>query len=124
MSNPRVRLGDAGERYAERRVTELGWRIISRKWRGASGEIDLVADQGDLIVFIEVKTRRGETHGRAEESVSQSKCARLIQLGLEFLDQFPEYEERFWRVDLIAITIDGSGRIARYTHIEDVCLDE
>lgn len=124
MSSARLRLGDAGERYAERQITQDGWSIVARKWRGESGEIDLIADKGDLIVFIEVKTRRGETHGRAEEAVSPSKCARLIRLGLEFLDQFPEYEERFWRVDLIAITLDGAGRIARYTHIEDACLDE
>jgi putative endonuclease len=124
LSGPRIQLGDAGERYAERCLTELGWRILARKWRGESGEIDLIADQGELIVFVEVNTRRGESHGRAEEAVSPSKCVRLIQLALQFLDANLHLEDRFWRVDLIAITIDRAGRIARYTHIEDACLDE
>lgn len=124
MSTPRGRLGDAGERYAERQLTERGWRILARKWRGIAGEVDLIADEGELIVLIEVKTRRGESHGRAEEAVSAAKCARLIQLGQEFIETTPGLEDRFWRVDLIAITIDRSGRIARYSHIEDACLDE
>jgi putative endonuclease len=124
MSNSRIRLGDSGERYAERRLHELGWDVIARKWRGPSGEVDLIADQGDLIVFIEVKTRRGEIRGRAEESVSPAKCGRLIRLGQEFIEEHPGYEARFWRVDLIAITLNHAGRIERYAHIEDACLDE
>lgn len=124
MSTPRSRLGDTGERYAERKLDERGWTVLARKWRGRPGEIDLIADQGELIVFVEVKTRRGESHGRAEEAVSPGKCARLIQLGQQFLEANPEFEERFWRVDLVAITVDGSGRIARFSHIEDACRDE
>ncbi len=124
MSTSRTRLGDAGERFVERQLTGRGWTILARKWRGRSGEIDLVADDGTLIVLVEVKTRRGESHGRAEESVTPAKCARLIRLGQEYLEANIELEERYWRVDLVAITLDSSGAIARYNHIEDVCLDE
>jgi putative endonuclease len=124
MSGPRIRLGDAGERMAERVLADQGWEILDRKWRGSAGEVDLIADDGDLIVFVEVKTRRGESHGRAEESVSRSKCGRLLQLGEEFIQAHPEHGERFWRVDLVAITLDRNGAVARTTHIEDACLDE
>jgi putative endonuclease len=124
VSTPRTRLGDSGERFAEQRLLESGWKILARKWRGVGGEVDLIADQGELIVLVEVKTRRGESHGRAEEAVSGAKCARLIQLGQQFIESDTEFENRFWRVDLIAITLDRNGRVARYSHIEDACLDE
>jgi putative endonuclease len=124
MSTPRARLGDSGERVAEQALEKLGWKVLARKWRGIAGEVDLIADEGTLIVLVEVKTRRGESHGRAEEAVSAAQCRRLIQLGQEFIESVPELEDRYWRVDLIAITLDRAGRIARYSHIEDACLDE
>lgn len=124
MSGPRLRLGDAGERYAERRLTERGWTILDRKWRGTAGELDLVADDGQMIVFVEVKTRRGDSHGRAEEAVSATKCATIIRLGEEFVQAHPELENRYWRVDTVAITLDRDGRVDRFSHIEDACLDE
>jgi putative endonuclease len=124
MSGRRLRLGDAGERYAERRLTEIGWSVLGKKWRCPAGELDLIADDGELIVFVEVKTRRGESHGTAEEAVSTVKCDRLIRLGQEFIQEHPELEQRYWRVDVIAITLDRQGRVARYSHIKDACLDE
>lgn len=124
MTTPRQRLGDSGERMAERHLESLGWTILARKWRGLSGEMDLVADSGDLIVFVEVKTRRGESHGRAEEAVSPAKCGRLILLGQQFLENEHELADRFWRVDLIAITLGRDGSVSRVNHIEDVCRDE
>lgn len=124
MNTARTRLGDSGERLAERRLEERGWTILTRKWRGQAGEVDLIADTGEVIVFVEVKTRRGESHGRAEEAVTPTKCARLIQLGAEFIASEPELDSRFWRVDLIAITLDPGGRVIRYNHIEEACLDE
>lgn len=124
MSGTRNRLGDAGERYAERRLVEDGWRILGRKWRGESGEIDLIAEDGEGIVFVEVRTRRGEARGRAEESITLAKARRLLRLGAEYIARDPGLDECLWRVDLIAITLDGAGRIQRYTHIRDACLDE
>ena len=124
MSTARSRLGDSGERFAERILEERGWTILAQKWRGQAGEVDLIADDGELIVMVEVKTRRGESHGRAEEAVTRAKCGRLIQLGQEFIETDPSLETRFWRVDLVAITLDSAGRIVRYNHIENACLDE
>jgi putative endonuclease len=124
VSRARLNLGDAGERYAERLLVEQGWRILERKWRGERGEIDLIADDGDQLVFVEVKTRRGEQYGSAEEALSSTKCSRLIDLGAHYIDEHPDMYQRFWRVDLLAITIGRSGRVERVTHIRDTCLDE
>jgi putative endonuclease len=110
-------LGDAGERYAERLLSDRGWRIIDRQWRGTRGEIDLVALDGEVLVVIEVKTRRGSAFGAAEEAVSPAKAARLVALATEYIATHPAFTDHLWRVDLVAITLDGRGAVERVTHI-------
>ena len=113
----RKALGDAGERLAERVLAEHGFVILDRKWRAAAGEIDLVALDGDVLVFCEVKTRRGASRGEAEEAVGPAKAARLLALGESYVAAFPEHAERYWRIDLVAITLDRGGHVERVSHI-------
>jgi putative endonuclease len=122
VTSPRVALGDAGERLAERRLVTLGWSIIDRKWRVRGGEIDLIALDGDELVFVEVKTRHGNPLGTAEEAVDARKAARLIALGEQYVIQHPEHGERFWRVDIVAITLDRSGAVERFSHLRNACV--
>jgi putative endonuclease len=122
VTSSRAALGDAGERLAERRLTALGWQIIERKWRVRGGEIDLIALDGDELVFVEVKTRRGSPQGTAEEAVDARKAARLIALGDRYVGDHPEHAERVWRVDVVAITIDRRGAIERYSHLRNACV--
>lgn len=117
----RKRLGDAGERLAERQLAARGWQILDRNWRGPSGEIDLVALDGDMLVIVEVKTRRGDAYGAAEEAIDEAKAERLLALGEEYVAMHPEHESRLWRVDLVAITLGRSGAIERVTHIPNAC---
>jgi putative endonuclease len=119
VTSNRVALGDAGERLAERRLAALHWTIIERKWRIRGGEIDLIALDGDELVFVEVKTRRGSPRGTAEEAVDARKAARLISLGEQYVIQHPEHSERFWRVDIVAITLDRRGAIERFSHLRN-----
>lgn len=121
MSGPKRTLGDAGERLAERRVGELGWSVIDRKWRVRGGEIDLIALDGDVLVFIEVKTRRGAARGAAEEAIDDAKSERLLMLGEQYVSDHPEHLDRIWRVDLIAITVGPSGSVQRVSHLRNVC---
>jgi putative endonuclease len=122
MTDRRIALGDAGERLAERRLVGLGWTIIERKWRVRGGEIDLIALDGDELVFIEVKTRRGHPRGSAEEAVDGRKAARLLALGELYIGEHPEYAECVWRVDVVAITLDSRGGIDRYSHLRNACV--
>ena len=122
MTSSRVALGDAGERLAERRLVGLGWTIVERKWRVRGGEIDLIALEGDELVFVEVKTRRGNSQGTAEEAVDERKAARLLALGERYIGEHPEHAERFWRVDVVAITIDRRGAIERVSHLRNACV--
>lgn len=115
----RRRLGDAGERFAARYLERQGWQVLDRQWRGEAGEIDLVALDGEVLVVVEVKTRRGARFGAAEEAVSAAKADRLLTLGAEYVMTHPEHAERLWRVDLVAITLDRHGVVERVTHIPD-----
>lgn len=121
MSGANRTLGDAGERLAERRLGDLGWRIIDRKWRVRSGEIDLVALDDDVLVFVEVKTRRGAVRGAAEEAIDEAKAERLLGLGEQYVSEHPEHADRIWRVDLIAITIGSNGAVQRISHLRNAC---
>ena len=116
MPTPRSKLGSAGEEAARRYLERRGLQWVESNWRCAAGEIDLVMRDGGELVFIEVKTRRGETAGSAEESVSPSKGRKLLSAGSWYLQAHPDLGDPVWRVDLLAITLDRSGNVARIAH--------
>jgi putative endonuclease len=62
-----------------------GFEVLARNWRGASGELDIVASNGSVLVFCEVKTRSGSTFGEPFEAVTAAKQARIRRLALEWL---------------------------------------
>jgi len=94
--------GDRGEREAVRYVRGLGWRILARKHRNRLGEIDLIAQDGDTIVFIEVKTRRSNAAGRPEDAITPAKQKQLTGAALAFLKKHRLLERRA-RFDVISI---------------------
>ncbi|MGE5590954.1 MAG: YraN family protein [Bacillota bacterium] len=77
---PRQALGRKGEDLAAALLTERGCRLVDRNYRCALGELDVVAWDGDTLVFVEVKTRRSSLFGTSAEAVSRSKQARLLRL--------------------------------------------
>ena len=113
----RRRLGDEGERHARRYLEAQGLTFVAANWRCAAGELDLVMRDGEEIVFVEVKVRRGERLGRAEEAITVAQGRRLLAAGEWFLAEHPEATSAIWRVDLVAITLDASGAVARLTHV-------
>ncbi len=92
-------LGDEGERAAARFLRRRGLRVITRGYRTAVGEIDLIARDGDTLVFVEVKTRRT---GQPAEAVTAEKQRRLTLAALQFLRRYGLLEQRC-RFDVIAI---------------------
>jgi putative endonuclease len=71
--------GDAGEELACEHLRRLGLRILARNFRCRAGEIDVVAEDHGTVVFVEVKERRGESHGSAVEAVTATKRQRVIR---------------------------------------------
>jgi putative endonuclease len=79
-----LQLGRDGERFAVSCLREAGYTIIARNYRCRYGELDIVARHQGSVVFVEVKTRSGETYGAPEEAVSPAKKRRLVRLAHAF----------------------------------------
>lgn len=102
-------LGDEGERIAAKHLKKLGYRILARQTRTRLGEIDLIATDGDVIVFVEVKSRRDDREGSPAEAVTLRKQRKLTQLGLVWLKR-RGLLGRPCRFDVVAIRWDASGK--------------
>jgi len=107
---PSTSLGKRGEQIAREHLESDGYRFVACNWHCLAGELDLVMIDEDEIVFVEVKTRRGERSGRAEEAVSSSKAVKLLTAAEWFLADHPAYHHRLWRCDLVAVTIDNANQ--------------
>ena len=112
-------LGDFGEQAAAAHLMKRGYALLARKWRCRTGEIDLLMRDGSTLVFVEVRTRRGDLLGMAEESVGRTKQAKLIALAYAYLEATSAPDDLAWRIDVVALNIDRTGRIARLQHIRD-----
>lgn len=92
-------LGERGERAAARHLKRNGLRILLRGYRTEQGEIDLIARDGDTLVFVEVKARR---HGVPAEAVTPEKRRRLTNVAMQFMRRYDALEVRS-RFDVVAI---------------------
>lgn len=71
-------LGNKGEMLAARYLLDAGFAIHEYNWRSGHKEIDLVAQERDVLVFVEVKTRTSDAYGAAEDAVTESKMSNLV----------------------------------------------
>jgi putative endonuclease len=78
-------IGRSGETAAVAHLESLGYRIRARNIRFRAGEIDLIAEDGNTLVFVEVKTRRGRSYGSAAEAVTRTKQQQLAKLAAIYL---------------------------------------
>ena len=122
MSKGNRQLGEWGERQARLHLEARGYSLLASNFRCRAGEIDIVARQGDQLVFVEVKARRGDAYGGAEESISPARAERLAEVAEEFLrtqlcGEFHSGTE--WRIDLVCLNMDGRGRLKSISHIEN-----
>ena len=118
MTNPRQTLGKLGEDLAARRLAAAGYMIRERNWRCATGEIDLVTERADTLIFVEVRTRRGDRFGTPEESITPRKRAKLVSAALTYLAEHAA-ADRAWRIDVVAIAIGPRGEVERFNVIEN-----
>lgn len=113
----RQRLASAGEAAAEQALLRQGMRVLERRYRRRFGEIDLIAEQGKRLVFVEVKTRRGAGYGRPAEAVTPRKRQRIALVALAYLQQ-RGWLERPCRFDVVEVLV-GSDDGRRVRHIPD-----
>ena len=118
MTSPRQGLGRRGEELARRRLEALGYVVVEKNHRTKHGEIDLVARHEGTLVFVEVRTKRGGSFGSPEESITQTKRAHLIASAQDYVSS-NDAAECDWRIDLVAVELDSSGRLRRIEVIEN-----
>ena len=114
----RKEIGALGEKTAAEYLTKLGYRIRERNFRTREGEIDIIAEKDDFLVFVEVRTKRSSSFGTAEESVTAKKKERLIALAQAYMegrDGLPPS----WRIDVVALELGPKGEISRLELIEN-----
>ena len=86
-SDPRHQFGHAGEMWAEQFLRAKGYRILERNLRTSLGELDLVAEDAGVLVFVEVKARATAAFGGALLAVDRRKQAKLVRLAAQYLAQ-------------------------------------
>ncbi len=112
-------LGRQGEALAARYLQRRGWQVVARNVRTPYGEIDLVARDGTVWVFVEVKTRTGRGFGWPEEAVTPHKWQRLHDAALHWMAEHAIPAEADWRIDVVAIVL-RPGRKPEIRHFEGV----
>lgn len=124
--DPRRSLGAAGEALAAQMLRQAGLAVVARNWRCAEGELDLIAQEeapdysagGAVVpwlVLVEVRTRRGTAYGTALQSITPRKQAKLRQVGASYIHAIGWQGP--WRIDVVAVQMDGAGRLLEIEHI-------
>ena len=114
----RRELGAIGEKLAKNFLKKKGYRILETNFRCREGEIDIVAQQKDYLVFVEVRTKTGSSFGSPEESVTFAKKEKLIASALVYLDSHRN-RPSLWRIDFVAVELDQKGKATRIEIIEN-----
>ena len=104
----RQNLGRMGEDLACRELERRGYAVLARRYRSRHGEIDIVARDGEAIVFVEVKARRGSAFGGGGAAVTRGKQLRIVQVATDFLARHRLHDAPC-RFDVVVIDV-GSGR--------------
>lgn len=115
-------LGTRGEDAAARYLYMHGYDILERNWKCKAGEADIIARDGNTLVFVEVKTRTNTEKGFPSEAVSGAKRDRYEKIALFFLKDFDEVDIPV-RFDVMAIVVSGKDRAFIRHHINAFAVD-
>lgn len=106
--NSNIVLGKRGEDLAVEFLQKKGLQILERNWRCMYGELDIVAKDGEVLVFVEVKTRSSVSCGHPLESLNAKKILRLRRLGNLWTMKHNSFSA-IWRIDLVAIVLSENN---------------
>ncbi len=111
-------LGDRGEALAALFLERRGWTILHRNFRMGRKEIDLVVRRGEVVAFVEVKTRAGRGYGHPLEAVTWKKRREIQQVAQAWIDRHGRPGDTY-RFDAVAILAGGGGAEPSIEHVED-----
>ncbi|ASS75675.1 YraN family protein [Tumebacillus algifaecis] len=120
MVRSRKQIGDLGEQIASDWLTQQGYHLIARNWRCQAGELDIIAAEGDTLLFLEVRTRTTFTRfGTAEESVDWRKQRQVRQLAVHYLST-EQFRYKRFRFDVIVVYLQrDSEQILQIRHLRN-----
>ena len=110
MPSPTSIKGDAGERLAVEHLQGLGYAIIQRNYRTRGGEIDIIATDGAVLCFVEVRTRQTVSHGGPLETVGWAKQRRIVTAARHYMST-QGHQDREIRFDVVGIVLKPEIRI-------------
>jgi putative endonuclease len=100
----RKQLGDAGEQAAVELLEKSGYRVLARNFRCPYGEVDVVAERGDILAFVEVRTRSTAAWGDPSHTVSWAKQRKVTRAALQYLfTHGAQARERMVRFDVVSV---------------------
>jgi putative endonuclease len=115
----RQELGRDGEDAVAGYLTQRGMTVVTRNWRCRYGEIDIIAREGAVLVFVEVKTRRGTGFGAPLEAITAAKLARMRRLAALWLEETGGHRGPV-RIDAVGVLSHRDGRLD-IEHLRGVC---
>jgi putative endonuclease len=106
MSHHRIAFGKTGEDLAVEELERRGYAILDRRWRNRAGEIDIIARDGETLVFVEVKAREDHEFGDGTESVTMRKRQTIVRLAKQYVQE-ARWTDRLCRFDVVTIHLDS-----------------
>jgi len=111
VTKERIALGRFGEDLARERLQDCGYRVLTTNYRCPFGEIDVIARDGDVLVFVEIKTRKNKSLGRVKETVNIRKQRQISKVALAYMKYHNLWGSKA-RFDVVAVgLLDGKKEI-------------
>ena len=101
-------------------LQDNGYQILEKNWRHGRGELDIIAQNGAELVFVEVKTRKGENAGIPLDQITDKKADQLLSLAAAYVEV--KDLDNSWRIDVITVELDATGKFLKLDQIEDAVL--
>lgn len=111
-------LGKRGEDAAVRYLVDEGWTILGRNVRHGRGEVDIIAASGEVVAFVEVKTRTGKNHGHPLEAITWAKRREIARVARGWLQGQDGLKGMLFRFDAVSVSCSGRG-LPDILHIPD-----
>ena len=115
--------GALGEKLAAELITGRGYRLLETNYRVKEGEADIIAMDGECLIFVEVRAKTSRTYGTPEESITRKKKAHLIAVANRYIENMAINPEN-WRIDLVAIEMDANRKVKRIDLLQNAVEDD
>lgn len=112
-------LGSLGENAAASHLIAIGYRIIERSFKKPQGDIDIVALDGNILVFIEVKTRRSSRYGSGEDAITPWKMTSLIRSAYYYKNKHPQLPDSL-RIDVVIVAVSDTDCVEKISVYKNI----